>query len=74
MVFVLSLAVEKRRNGGVLLTPFRNLQMHGAFIAAFTSEKRRMTIKKGLFRNWPLILNFFIVHLSMLERRKTKGP
>jgi hypothetical protein len=27
---------------GVLLTPLRNLQLRGAFIAAFTSEKRWM--------------------------------
>jgi hypothetical protein len=28
-----------------------NLQMCGAFIAAFTSEKRWMTIKKSLFHH-----------------------
>jgi hypothetical protein len=38
MVFVLPLAVGKRRNFN--LAPLRNLQIHGAFIAAFTSEKR----------------------------------
>jgi hypothetical protein len=58
------------RNRGVLLTPLRILQIHGAFIAAFTSEKRWMTIKK---RNWPLIPNFFIAHLSILVQSKTKG-
>jgi hypothetical protein len=44
-------------------------------IAAFTSEKRWMTIKKSLFRHWPmpLILNFFIAYLSILVRFKTKG-
>ncbi len=31
------------------------LQRRGAFIAAFTSEKWWMTIKKSLFRNWQLI-------------------
>jgi hypothetical protein len=40
-----------------------NLQTRGAFIAAFTSEKRWMTIKKSLFRHWPLIVNFFVAHL-----------
>jgi hypothetical protein len=45
----------------------------GVFTAAFTSEKRWMTIKKSLFRIWPLILNFFIAHLSILVRCKTKG-
>jgi hypothetical protein len=29
--------------------------------------------KKGLFRNWPLIQNFFIAYLSILVRCKTKG-
>jgi hypothetical protein len=33
----------------VLLTPLRLLQMRGAFIATFTSEKRWMTIKKVYF-------------------------
>jgi len=32
MVF---LALGKLRNEGILLTPLRNLQMRGAFIAAF---------------------------------------
>jgi hypothetical protein len=68
MVFVLPLTIEKRRNLGILLTPLRNLQTRGAFIAAFTSE-----IKKSLFRNWPLIPNFFIAHLSILVRCETKG-
>jgi hypothetical protein len=54
------------RNLGILLTPLRILQMRGAFIAAFKSEKRWMTIKKSLFRNWQLIPNFFIAHLSIL--------
>jgi hypothetical protein len=43
----------------------RNLQMRGAFIAAFTSEKQLMTIKKSLFRHWPLIPNFFYAYLSI---------
>jgi hypothetical protein len=47
--------------------------MRGALIAAFTSEKSWMMIKKSLFRNWPLILNVFIAHLSILVPRKTKG-
>ncbi len=49
--------IGKRRNWGILLTPLgtgqcqpdsflRNLQTRGAFIAAFASEKRWMTIKK----------------------------
>jgi hypothetical protein len=39
----------------------RNLQTHGAFIAAITSEKRLVTKnKKSLFRHWPLIMNFFV--------------
>jgi hypothetical protein len=48
MVFVPPLAVEKRRNRGVLLTPLCNIQMPGAFKAAFTSEKHWMTVKKIL--------------------------
>jgi hypothetical protein len=47
--------------------------MSGAFIAAFTSEKRWMTIKKSLFRHWPLIMNLSIAHLSILVQFKTKG-
>jgi hypothetical protein len=43
----------------------RDLQRCGAFIAAFTSEKRWMTIKKSLFRHWPLIPNFFYAYLSI---------
>jgi hypothetical protein len=39
-------AVEKEEIEGVLLTPLRILQMRRAFIAALTSEKRWMTIKK----------------------------
>jgi hypothetical protein len=33
------LAIEKRRNRGVFLTPLRNLQTRAAFIAPFTSEE-----------------------------------
>jgi hypothetical protein len=40
MAFVPPVAIEKRRNCGVLLTPLLNLQTGAAFIAAFTSEKR----------------------------------
>jgi hypothetical protein len=29
--------------------------------------------QKSLFRNWPLITIFFIVHLSILVRCKTEG-
>ncbi len=32
-----------------------------------------MTIKKSLFRHWPLIPNFFIAYLSILVWCKTKG-
>jgi hypothetical protein len=32
-----------------------------------------MTIKKNSFRNWQLIPNFFIAHLPILVRCKTKG-
>jgi hypothetical protein len=50
----------------------RNLQMRGAFIAAITSEKREMTIKKCIP---PLAIDnkFFIAYLSILVRCKTKG-
>jgi hypothetical protein len=65
--------LKKEEIEGVLLTPLRILQMRGAFIAAFTIEKRWMKIKKSLFRNSPLIPNFFIAHLSSLVRCKTKG-
>ncbi len=47
--------------------------MGGAFIAAFTSEKQWMTIKKSLFCTWPLIPNVFIAHLLILVQCKTKG-
>ncbi len=38
MVFVPPLAIEKRRNWGILLTPLHNLKTRAAFIVAFTSE------------------------------------
>ncbi len=47
-------------------------QLCGAFIAAFTSEKRWMTINKSLFLNWQFVLNFFIAHLPILVQCKTK--
>jgi hypothetical protein len=31
--------LENKENGSILLTPLRNLQMRGAFITDFTSEK-----------------------------------
>jgi hypothetical protein len=40
MAFVPPLAIEKRRNCGVLLTLLRNLKTLAAFIAALTSENR----------------------------------
>jgi hypothetical protein len=58
MVFVPPLANEKRRNPGVLLTSLHNLQTRIAFIAAFTSLEQQMTIEKGLFRIWPMIMIF----------------
>jgi hypothetical protein len=51
----------------------RILQTRGAFIAAFTSEKTTDDNQKSLFRHWPLIMNFFEAHLSILVRCKTKG-
>jgi hypothetical protein len=50
--------LKKEEIEGVLLTPLRILQMRRAFTAVFTREKQWMTIKKCLFRNWPLIPNF----------------
>jgi hypothetical protein len=38
--------LKKEEIEGVLLTPLRILQMRNAFIAAFKSKKRWMTIKK----------------------------
>jgi hypothetical protein len=38
--------LKKEEIEGVFLTPMRILQMRGVFIAAFTSEKQWMTIKK----------------------------
>jgi hypothetical protein len=73
MVLIPPLTLGKWRNGGVLFTPLQNLQMRGAFIAAFTSEKRWMTIKKSLSRHCQLIPNFFIAHLPILVRWKNKG-
>jgi hypothetical protein len=67
------LQLKKEEIEGVLLITLRILQMHGAFIAAFTSEKQWMTIKNSLFRNWLLIPDFFIALLSSLIRCKTKG-
>jgi hypothetical protein len=56
------------------LRPFlRNLQTRKAFIAAFTSEKRLITIKKSLFHHWPLIMNFLVAYFLILVRCKTKG-
>jgi hypothetical protein len=82
-VFVPPLAVGKLRNGSLLLTPMRHANAGKtlfaqftkvrAFIAAFTSKKRWMTIQKSLFRNWLLILNIFSVHFLVLLRCKTKG-
>jgi hypothetical protein len=57
----------------LFLTPLLNLQTSGAFIAAFTSEKRWMTIKKSLFRHWPLLMNFFMAYLSILLRCRRSG-
>jgi hypothetical protein len=54
--------LKKEEIEGVLVTQLLILQMCRAFIAALTSEKRWMTIKKSLFRNWPLIQNFFKAH------------
>jgi hypothetical protein len=54
--------LKKEEIDGVLLTQLRILQMRRAFIAALTSKKRWMTIKKSLFRNWPLIPNIFVAH------------
>jgi hypothetical protein len=51
----------------------RDLQTCKDIIVAFTSEKPWMTIKKSLFCNWPLIPNFFIAHLYIVARCKTKG-
>jgi hypothetical protein len=51
----------------------RNLQTCGAFIAAFTSEKRLITIKKSFFRHLLLIMKFFVAYFSILVRCKTKG-
>jgi hypothetical protein len=67
------LAAEKRRKRVVFFTPLGNLQMRGAFIAAFTSQNRWMTIKESLIRNWQLIPNFFIAHFLILVQCKTKG-
>ncbi len=47
--------------------------MAGAFILAFTSEKQWMMLKISLFCNWQLIPDFFIAHLSMFVRCRTKG-
>ncbi len=79
----LEYSIEKLRTWGVFNTIaqwsmtvrqfLRNLQTRGAFIPAFTSEKRLMTIKKSLFRHWPLIMNFFVAYFSILVRCKTKG-
>jgi hypothetical protein len=55
------------------LTLLHSLQMRRVFIPALPSEKRWMKIKKSLSHNWQLIQNFFIAHLPILERCKTKG-
>jgi hypothetical protein len=53
----------------------RNLKRCGAFIAVFTSEKQKTTIKKKFIPrlDWLLILNFFIAHFPILVLCKTKG-
>ncbi len=78
-----NLFIGKWRNLGVFNTSahcsltvrqfLRNLQTNEAFTEAFTSEKRLMTIKKSLFRHWPLMKNFFLAYFSILVRCKTKG-
>jgi hypothetical protein len=47
----------------------RNLQRCGAFIAAFTSEKHWMIIKKS----WQLIPYIFSIYLLILLLCKIKG-
>jgi hypothetical protein len=50
--------LKKEEMEGVLLTPLRIFQMSGAFMAAFSSEKRRMTIKK-VYSQLAIITKFF---------------
>jgi hypothetical protein len=59
--------LKKEEIEGGLLTPLSILQMLRAFISALTSENPWMTIKKSLFRNWPLIPNFFIFHSAFVN-------
>jgi hypothetical protein len=51
----------------------RNLQTSGAFIAALTSKKWLMTIKKSVFRHWALIMNFFVAYFCIGRRGIFKG-
>ncbi len=83
MVFVPPLAIGKWRNGGVLLGPLRHGQCRWDSLCAIYkgSEhsswllpvKMKDGNQKSLFRNWHLIPNFFIMHLSILIRCKTEG-
>jgi hypothetical protein len=51
--------LKKEEIEGLLLTPLRILQMRRAFIAAFTSEKRWMTIKKKFIPLLAIDTEFF---------------
>jgi hypothetical protein len=69
MVFVPPLAVEKEEIEAFVST----IAQLSIQVVAFTSENRWMTIEKSLFCSWHLIPNFFIAHLLILVRYKTKG-
>jgi hypothetical protein len=47
--------------------------MRGAFITAFTSEKRWITVKKSAFRKLAIDTEFLHLEFSILLRCKTKG-
>jgi hypothetical protein len=48
--------------------------MRGAFMWLLLYKLKTMDDdKKSFFRNWQLIQNFFITHLPILVRCKTKG-
>jgi len=66
MVFVSPLAIEIKKmemscsHHYAMAKPLRQSLSNYKGAEAFTSEKLKVTIKKGLFHNWQLIQNFCI--------------
>ncbi len=54
------------------MTPLRNLQMHGAFIAAFTSKNNGWQSKKFI-PQLAIDIEFFIAQLSIQNQRRSRS-